>query len=123
MGIIFLYVLYKGEFMKKTTILLSLIGLFLTSSLFGTEGAAQIQELAKNDLGKWAAIAAALAIGLSVLGAAAAQGRAGAAALEGITRNPGSSKAVFVPMLLVLALIESLAIYGLIIAFSLVGKF
>jgi len=44
------------------------------------------------------------------------------AALEGIARNPQASNKIFVPMIVGLALIESLVIYGLLIAFQLYGK-
>ncbi len=68
------------------------------------------------------AIAAALAIGLAAFGGALGQGRAATAALEGIARNPGAQNKIFTPMILGLALIESLVIYALIIAFLLQGK-
>jgi F-type H+-transporting ATPase subunit c len=65
------------------------------------------------------AIAAALAICISVLGGALAQGKTAAAALEGIARNPAASGKILIPMILGLALIESLVIYALIIALKL----
>lgn len=68
------------------------------------------------------AIAAAIAIALPALGGALGQGRAAAAALEGIARNPGASGKIFVPMILGMALIESLVLFGLIMAFILSGK-
>lgn len=68
------------------------------------------------------ALAAALAISLCVLGGAFAQGKTASAAIEGIARNPGAQKQIFTPMILCLALIESLVIYGLLIAFVLTGK-
>jgi F-type H+-transporting ATPase subunit c len=74
------------------------------------------------DRDKWLGLAAALAIGLSALGGALGQGRAAGAALEGIARNPQASGKIFVPMIVGLALIESLVIYGLLIAFQLFGK-
>ncbi len=67
-------------------------------------------------------IAAGLAIGLAAFGGSLGQGRAAAAALEGIARNPNASGKLFVPMILGLALIESLVIYALIIAFQFAGK-
>ena len=67
---------------------------------------------------KWLGLAAALAIGLSALGGAIGQGRAAGSALEGIARNPQASGKIFVPMIVGLALIESLVIYGLLIALS-----
>jgi F-type H+-transporting ATPase subunit c len=68
------------------------------------------------------AIGAGIAIGVGALGGALGQGRAVGAALEGIGRNPGSADKIFVPMIIGLALIESLVIYALLIAFILVGK-
>ncbi len=68
------------------------------------------------------AIGAGLAIGLAALGCGIGQGRAAGSALEGIARNPGAAGKIFGPMILGLALIESLAIYALIIAFILSGK-
>jgi len=50
------------------------------------------------------------------------QGRAAASALDGIARNPQASGKIFTPMIVALALIESLVIYGLLIAFNLAGK-
>ena len=52
------------------------------------------------------AIGAALAIALPALGGALGQGRAAAAALEGIARNPGASGKIFVLMILGMALID-----------------
>ena len=68
------------------------------------------------------ALGAGLAIGLAALGGSLGQGRASAAALEGIARNPGAADKIFVPMIIGLALIESLVIYALLIAFLLYGK-
>ena len=50
------------------------------------------------------------------------QGLAMRGALEGIARNPNASNKIFTPMIIGLALIESLVIYGLVIAFILQGK-
>ncbi len=68
------------------------------------------------------AIAAGLTMGLAALGGSLGQGRAAAAALEGIARNPGAAGQIRGPMILGLALIESLVIYALIIALLLVLK-
>lgn len=66
--------------------------------------------------------AAAFAIGVAAFGGALGQGKAAAAALEGIARNPEAQGKIFIPMIIALALIESLVIYALLIAFRLVGK-
>lgn len=54
--------------------------------------------------------AAALGIGLTGLGAALAQGRAVAAALEGSTRNPGALSGARGLMILGLGMIESVLV-------------
>ena len=69
------------------------------------------------------AIGAALAIGLPAFGAALGQGQAVAKAMESIGRNPSSADRIQTPMIIGLALMEALAIYGLIIAFIVSGKF
>ncbi len=63
------------------------------------------------------AIGASLAIGLAVLGGTSAQGKAAAAALEGIARNPAAADKLFTPLILSLALIESLVILAFLVAF------
>lgn len=73
------------------------------------------------DVKAWSAAGAGLAIGLAVLGGALGQGRAAAAALEGISRNPGASARIQTPMILGLALIESLVLLAFVIAFFLQG--
>ena len=69
-----------------------------------------------------AAIGAGLAIGLGALGGALAQGRVATAALDGIARQPGADAKIRTPMILGLALIESLVLYALLIAYFLQGK-
>jgi F-type H+-transporting ATPase subunit c len=76
----------------------------------------------KFDSNKWVAAAAGFAIGIAALGGTTGQGRATASALEGISRNPGAAARIQTPMILGLALIESLVLFALVIAFMLVGK-
>ena len=61
-----------------------------------------------------------IAIAASVCGIAQSLGLK--SAVEGIARNPESSGKVTVTMIIGLALIESLCIYTLVIAFMLLGK-
>jgi len=83
---------------------------------------AQSAESNGNDVGMAAAIGAGLAISFAAGGCGMGQGKAAAAALDGIARNPNASDKLFTPMILGLALIESLAIYALVIAIMLLGK-
>jgi F-type H+-transporting ATPase subunit c len=71
---------------------------------------------------KYIALAAGFGIAIAAFGGALAQGKAVTATMEGIARNPGAAGKMFVPMILGLALIESLVIYSLVISFSLVGR-
>ena len=58
--------------------------------------------------------AAALGIGLAGLGAALAEGRAVAAALEGTTRNPGTTSSARGTMVLGLGMIDSVLVLVLV---------
>ena len=68
------------------------------------------------------AIAAAMAISLSTLGPGLGQGIAASKAMEAMARQPEMAGKIQTAMILALALMEALAIYGLLIAFMLVGK-
>jgi F-type H+-transporting ATPase subunit c len=74
------------------------------------------------DVNSILAISAAFGLAAAVYAGASAQGKAASAALEGIARNPAAADKLFVPMIIALALIESLVIYALVIAFMLQGK-
>ena len=63
-------------------------------------------------------LAKALAIGLGSIGPGLGIGMIGAKAMESIGRNPESTGKILVPMLLASAFAEAIAIYALVIAFS-----
>ncbi len=99
----------------------SLVTLLWTSSAFAQDAASKLGSNG-NDVKMWAAIGGGICMGLGVLGGGLGQGRAAAAALEGIARNPGASGKIMTPMILGLALIESLVLFGLVIAMMIIGK-
>ncbi|HEX5037942.1 MAG TPA: ATP synthase F0 subunit C [bacterium] len=68
------------------------------------------------------ALSAGIAIAIAAFGGALGQSKAAVAALEGIARNPGAAGKVQTPMIIALALIESLVIYAFVIAILLQGK-
>ena len=68
------------------------------------------------------ALAAGLAVAGAGFGAALGQGRAVAAAMESIGRNPNAADRIQLPMIIGIAFMEALAIYALVIAFFLQGK-
>lgn len=63
-------------------------------------------------------LAKALAIAIGSFGPAIAIGLIGSKAMEAIGRNPEASGKILVPMLLSIAFAEAVAIYSLVIAFS-----
>jgi len=75
-----------------------------------------------NDYLGYIGLGAGLAIGLAAFGGGLGQGNAASSALEGIARNPSASGKIMTPMIIGLALIESLVIYGLVVAIMLLGK-
>jgi F-type H+-transporting ATPase subunit c len=91
------------------------ISIFWASSAFAQEAADAAVAAGGSD--GWKAVAAGLAIGIAALGGGIGQGIAVSGALNGISRNPNAYSKIFTPMILGLALIESLVIYALIIAF------
>jgi F-type H+-transporting ATPase subunit c len=63
-------------------------------------------------------LAKALAIGLGATGPGLGIGLIGAKAMEAIGRNPEASGKILVPMLLSIAFAEAVAIYALVVAFT-----
>src|SRR5271154_7106689 len=96
---------------------LSVIAAVATALVF-VPAMAFAQEVGANkwEANKWVAASAGFAIGIAALGGTMGQSRAAAAALEGISRNPGAAARIQTPMILGLALIESLVIFALLIS-------
>ena len=109
--------------MKKLIVFFGTLfsGVMATSMVIAAaEGAAPA---AAGDFTKSAiAMAAGLGVAIAAFGAAVGQGRVGAAAMESIGRNPNASDKLFLPLVLSLALLEALALYGFVIAIILTGK-
>lgn len=104
------------------------IGTFLVFAiLFGFSFSVVAQEAIGEkgltpDVQKWIAIAAGFGIAIAAFGGALGQGKAISAAVEGIARNPQASGKIFTPMIVGLALIESLVLYTFVIAIMLFLK-
>ncbi|MFC1855696.1 ATP synthase F0 subunit C [Thermodesulfobacteriota bacterium] len=109
---------------KKTmvTLLLAFMFVLCFAAFAFAEPAEGGAAKAEGLVGMAVALSAGLAIGLAAAGGAAGQGKAIASALEGIARNPGAAGKVMTPMIIGLAMIESLVIYALVIGLMLVGK-
>ncbi len=98
--------------MKKVSVLttvfvLALSGLAMASE--GGSGAAGVNIAV-------VCIAAALSVGVAALGCGIGMGTAVGGACSGTARNPEASGKITVTMIIGLALIESLTIYGLVIS-------
>jgi len=106
-------------FNKKSLIVSLLAG--VVSFLYSVTAFAQDGSKGESTMG-YIALAAGLGIGLAAFGGALGQGRAAASALEGIARNPGAAGKIMTPMIIGLALIESLVIYAFVITIMLTFK-
>ena len=96
----------------------AVICLLAPVAVFATEEAAPAAaKAADSGSGKgMAALAAGIAIGIAALGTGIGQGMGLKGATEGIARNPGASGKITTTLIIGLAMIESLAIYALLIA-------
>lgn len=105
--------------MKKVLFTLLIVAFFALPAL-AEEGAPA--EAAASGKVLWGVLGAAFAIGLVGFAAALGQGKAIAAACDGLARNPGAAGPIRTTLLLGLAFIESIAIYALLIALLAIGK-
>ena len=101
--------------MKKFAVLVLTLGLVLAAAVaFAAEGAAAP---AAATGGLTAGVAALFAIAIAAFGGSLGMGLSISKAVEGIARNPEASGKIMTTMIIGLALIESLAIYTLVIIF------
>ena len=91
-------------------------------SLMATGVATAAEGVGEDSRSVAIAISAGVAVAIAAFGAALGQGRVGAAAMESIGRNPNAADRLFLPLVLTLALLEALALYGFVIAILLQGK-
>jgi F-type H+-transporting ATPase subunit c len=101
--------------MRKLGVLLlwTIVAIVLPSVAFAADGGS-------SSLGP--GLGAGLAVGLAGLGCGIGQGLTAGNTTAGIARNPGAAGAMFVNFILGMVLIESIAIYGLVVGFMLQGK-
>ena len=97
--------------MTKKHILLFVLLALTAVSAFGQDTTAHAGGV------RWGVIGAAFVLGIAAAAGAMGQSKAIVAACEGIARNPGAAGPIRLAMIIGLALIESLVIYALLIAF------
>lgn len=107
----------KKIFFFLSTLFVSLISFICSAETVAAE-APQISYTGFNSFAIGAAIIMAAASGLGTL----AQSRAAVAALDGIARNPQAAEKIQTPLILSLALMESLVIFSFVIAIILMLK-
>ena len=94
--------------MKAKWVLLALVLLVFASPVFAQTGAPAAGT-------NWVAITSGFAMAIASGLCGLAQAKAVAASAEGMARNPGAAAAIRFALILGLALIESLALYTLVI--------
>ena len=106
--------------MRKATafIFLAMVVMFVATPVYAQTGGGTTAPAYYWAIPIGAGAAIGIAGGLCGLG----QGRATASAVEALARNPGARPGIFIFLILGLALIESLALYALVIAFQIIGK-
>jgi F-type H+-transporting ATPase subunit c len=102
--------------MRFKTILILLALFAVAAPLFAQGGAAQ----GSSDK-QWIYISAGFSMAIASGLCGLAQAKATAACAEGMARNPGAAGSIRFALILGLALIESLALYTLVIIFAKVG--
>src|SRR5262245_54065429 len=96
-------------------VLLTVVGLLVAAPLFAQEPGAAGGPV------QWGVLTAGFAMAIASSMCALAQGKAISAACEGLARNPGAAPAIRFALLLGLVLIESLALYTLLVIFLRTG--
>jgi F-type H+-transporting ATPase subunit c len=97
---------------KSVVTMVMVLGAGLLAPLYAQEQAAATTSV----IAQWSIITAGFALAIAAAGGALGQGRAVAAAVEGIARNPGAAGDIRGSLILGLVLIESLVIYVLLIS-------
>ena len=88
-----------------------------------TENPEKLTEVLKMMAPAWywaVKMSGAFAIAIAAFGGALGQGRAAASAVDAIARQPEAQQNIFTPLILSLALIESLVIYALAVSLVLI---
>ena len=104
---------------KKLILLVAVMALFAVSA--SAQSYQPLSGAAQTGV-RWGLVSAAFVLAIAAAAGAIGQSKAIVAACEGIARNPGAAGAIRLAMIIGLALIESLVIYALVIAFILITK-
>jgi F-type H+-transporting ATPase subunit c len=101
-----------------TILLIALAVTVLAPAVLAQEGGAAKPAAGPN----WLALSGAFGMAIAAAGCGYAQSRVAAAACEGMARNPGAAEAIRAAMLLGLVFVETLALFTLVIVFTLIFR-
>jgi F-type H+-transporting ATPase subunit c len=109
----------KEQHMKKAaTILAVLVAVLILAPGAFAQGTTPAAAGGTN----WLAISGAFGMALAAAGCGYAQSKIGSSACEGMARNPGAADAIRASMILGLVFVETLALFTLVIIFTLIFK-
>jgi F-type H+-transporting ATPase subunit c len=109
----------KEQQMKKAaTILAVLVAVLILAPGVFAQGTTAAPAGSTN----WLAISGAFGMALAAAGCGYAQSKIGSSACEGMARNPGAADAIRASMILGLVFVETLALFTLVIIFTLIFK-
>ncbi|NVP18114.1 hypothetical protein HUU51_05355 [Candidatus Gracilibacteria bacterium] len=111
----------KNKELSSFLLTITILGIALVESaaIYGLVVAFKI--LGIEDISMAASVGAGLAIGLAGMGAGIGEGKLIAGAMTAISNNPKIKGRLMAYMVLFVALVEAAAIYGLVIAFKILG--
>ena len=107
--------------MKKVLVVTMLLGVLISLS-FGVAMAAEEAKGLDSSVKQMVALAAGIGIAIAAFGGAIGPRVRYGVGINGIARNPGASGKVVTPMIIGLAMIESLVIYSLVVSLLLIFK-
>ena len=100
----------------KTKYILILLAIFLCAMPIFAQGTPAASALTRKET-DWTALTSGFAMAIAAAGCGLGMGRAIGSATEGMARNPGAAGAIRGALILGLVLIESLALYVIVIIF------
>jgi F-type H+-transporting ATPase subunit c len=108
--------------LSGTLLMMTILGVALVEScaIYGLIVAFQI--LGTSDLSRISALSAGLAVGIPAMVVGLIEGGIARNAMDAVLRNPEAKGKIMISMIIFIALIESCAIYGLIVAFRILGS-
>lgn len=87
------------------------------------QAAAEVAGYNKSYMGAWAMMGAGIGAGLAIIGAGLGIGRVGGQAVEGMARQPEIAGQIRTAALIFAAFIEGAALFAVVVAFQIQGKF